>query len=264
MRFKDGACTWEDIIDNDRSIHRNNFLIQRHALQILQPIDQSGNLQCWNDTLGGAIYPRLDYSKGFPNWWHLAHTSIKVPSEHVQDGKRYDAEVSLEHFYEVENYKNQVRRLEYIFGGLPNEPIFSHLTQFILPVRLEMSLSSFRHTTIRTHGSTLINSFASGEKLKRRQEVTVVWTVSLPIIQDAPTTTEATLLLHFCLNQRMHPALNLLLVLQERMLQERMLQLRLLQLRLLQLRLLQLRLLQLRLLQLRLLQLRLLQLRLLL
>lgn len=108
MRYQSGACNWEDIIDNDDAMHRNGFQIERHALQILTPVDDDGDLQCFNETLG-ARYPRLDYSKGFPNWWHLAHTEISVPSEHTQEGKRYDAEVTLAHFYEMEHYRNQVR-----------------------------------------------------------------------------------------------------------------------------------------------------------
>jgi hypothetical protein len=116
MKFQDGACTWDDLVDNDDSIHRNNFLIRRHGLQILQPVDNNGNLECFKESLGGARYPRLDYSKGFPNWWHLAHTEISVPSEHTQEGKRYDAEVTLAHFYENDEIaKNQVSR----FGGSP-------------------------------------------------------------------------------------------------------------------------------------------------
>lgn len=109
MKYRDGACKWEDLVDNDHSIHRNNFLIERHSLQILQPVDENGELKCWNNTLGGRVYPKLDYSKGFPDWWHLHHTEISVPSEHTQENVRYDAEVTLAHFYEVEHYKNQVR-----------------------------------------------------------------------------------------------------------------------------------------------------------
>ena len=111
MKYQDGACTWDNLVDNSESIHRNNFLIRRHALQILQPVDDRGVLRCRNDTTGLRKYPRLDYSKGFPNWWHLAHTEISVPSAHTQEGKRYDAEVTLAHFYELEEPKNQVRNI---------------------------------------------------------------------------------------------------------------------------------------------------------
>jgi len=111
MKYRDGACAWNDLVDNDDSMHRNNFLIDRHALQILQPVDDDGVLQCFNETLGGRIYPKLDYSKGFPDWWNLHHTEISVPSEHTQEGVRYDAEVTLAHFYEIEHYKNQLGKV---------------------------------------------------------------------------------------------------------------------------------------------------------
>jgi hypothetical protein len=109
MKYQEGACTWEDLVDNDESIHRNNFLIRRHALQILTPVDEDGELKCFNASLDGRRYPRIDYSKGFPNFFHLAHTEISVPSQHTQEGKRYDGEVSLAHFYEADfPQKNQV------------------------------------------------------------------------------------------------------------------------------------------------------------
>lgn len=109
MKFFDGSCTWDDLVDNENALHRNNFLIRRHALQILQPVDENGDLQCFNKSVYGEGYPRLDYSKGFPNWWFLAHTEISVPSQHTQEGKRYDAEVSMAHFYETDLPKNEVR-----------------------------------------------------------------------------------------------------------------------------------------------------------
>ena len=87
MAYEDGACKWNDIVDNPNSELRNNFLIRRHSLQILMPISEDGVLQC-DDRNKGRMFPRLDYSKGFPNWWHLSHTEITVPSEHTQEGKR--------------------------------------------------------------------------------------------------------------------------------------------------------------------------------
>lgn len=47
----------------------------------------------------GPRFGRLDYSKGFSKWWYLSHIDLKVPSEHYQDGKRYDAEIQIQHFY---------------------------------------------------------------------------------------------------------------------------------------------------------------------
>lgn len=40
-----------------------------------------------------------DYSKGFSDYWFLSHVDIKVPSEHIQNGMRFDAEVQMKHFY---------------------------------------------------------------------------------------------------------------------------------------------------------------------
>ena len=64
----------------------------------MQPLTKDGQLACENEN--GNRYPRADYSKGFPDWFHLAHTEITVPSVHTQEGKRYDAEIHLNHFYE--------------------------------------------------------------------------------------------------------------------------------------------------------------------
>ena len=108
MKYFEGACTWDDLVDNGGSIHRNNFLIRRHALQILQPVDEDGVLQC-DDPINGTTYPKLDVSKGFPNWFYMAHTEISVPSQHTQEGKRYDAEVSLAHFYAEDFPTREVR-----------------------------------------------------------------------------------------------------------------------------------------------------------
>jgi Eukaryotic-type carbonic anhydrase len=100
MAYEDGSCQWHDIVKNGFSEHENNFKINRHNLQILQPIDDDGNLRCGSTE--GSQFPRIDYSKGFPDWWHLSHTEVTVPSEHTQEGKQYDAEVQLEHFYSVD------------------------------------------------------------------------------------------------------------------------------------------------------------------
>lgn len=34
-------------------------------------------------------------------WWHLSHIDVHVPSEHTQEGKRYDGELQMYHFYSV-------------------------------------------------------------------------------------------------------------------------------------------------------------------
>jgi hypothetical protein len=88
-------------VKNRYAEYSNNFKIERHSLQILQPIDENEKLRCDSDS--GRLFPRLDYSKGFSDWWFLSHTELTVPSEHTQEGKRYDAEVHLAHFYSVKH-----------------------------------------------------------------------------------------------------------------------------------------------------------------
>mmetsp|Transcript_16507 Transcript_16507/g.23283 ORF Transcript_16507/g.23283 Transcript_16507/m.23283 type:complete len:532 (+) Transcript_16507:109-1704(+) len=96
MAFYDGSCTWEDIVDNKRgATHRNNFFIRRDSLQVMMPLDDDGNLKCRD-----ATWPKLDYSKGFPDWWYLDHLEMKVPGEWTQEGKRYDAQITMSQWYE--------------------------------------------------------------------------------------------------------------------------------------------------------------------
>jgi hypothetical protein len=44
--------------------------------------------------------PNIEFSMGFPRPWLLEITDISVPSQHLINGKRYDAEVVLSHTYE--------------------------------------------------------------------------------------------------------------------------------------------------------------------
>jgi hypothetical protein len=53
--------------------------------------------------------PWIDFSMGFPFPWLLKFTDITVPSQHTQDGKRYDAEVVMTHVYSMDNLKKMVR-----------------------------------------------------------------------------------------------------------------------------------------------------------
>jgi hypothetical protein len=101
MRYEDGTCVWSDYLDQ--------FRIERHALEVSTPTLSDGDIDCVNATTNIRAFPRLDYSKGFPDWWWYDHTSISLPSSHTQEGKQYDAEVILAHFYEIEHPKNQVR-----------------------------------------------------------------------------------------------------------------------------------------------------------
>lgn len=127
MAYKDDTCSWDDMKDQ--------FQILRHALRLKIPIMDNGEIDCFVMSGGQPKrrFPRLDYSKGFPDWWwldsidisvsttthcKLTHeivtkanttTIFQVPSQHMQEGKRYAAEVTLEHFYEIPHVKNQVR-----------------------------------------------------------------------------------------------------------------------------------------------------------
>lgn len=102
MMYRDDTCSWSDMKDQ--------FAIERHALRLSVPIRPNGDIDCERESDGFRQFPRLDYSKGFPDWWWLDHTEITVPSSHTQEGKQYAAEVILAHFYEIAHEKNQVGR----------------------------------------------------------------------------------------------------------------------------------------------------------
>jgi len=99
MQYRDDTCDWEDMTDQ--------FEIARHSLKLNMPILPNGEYGC-QDEDGRRQFPRLDYSKGFPDWWWMNHMEITVPSSHTQEGKQYAAEVILAHFYQIEHVKNQV------------------------------------------------------------------------------------------------------------------------------------------------------------
>jgi len=109
----------------------NAFSIERHALKITQPLEETTEdevdleglgyrLKCpRNDPLLDGtnttrLFGRMDFSKGFPQWWFLSHIDFKVPSEHTQEGKRYSAEVQMAHFYS--------KPVGYATTETPNEP----------------------------------------------------------------------------------------------------------------------------------------------
>ena len=99
MQFRDDSCTWEDM--------KGNFEINRHALQLYIPVRDDGKIDCWQEGYGRR-FPRLDYSKGFPDWWWLQRIDIQMPSQHWQEGHQYAAEVTLAHFYQIGHPKNEV------------------------------------------------------------------------------------------------------------------------------------------------------------
>ena len=98
MQYESGTCTWDHLVE------ANAFTVERHTLRIAQPIEKDGNKYILNClTQGrGRLFSRLDMSGGFSSWWWLNHIEIKVPSEHTQEGRRYDGEVHLGHIYSRE------------------------------------------------------------------------------------------------------------------------------------------------------------------
>jgi len=95
MQYESGTCTWEHFKA------ANAATVERHALRISQPLEKyQGDWRVNCLTQGrGRLFSRLDMSGGFSQWWRLNHVEIHTPSEHLQEGRRYDAEVQLGHFY---------------------------------------------------------------------------------------------------------------------------------------------------------------------
>jgi Eukaryotic-type carbonic anhydrase len=108
MQYHDSSCTFDQLQE------KNSFRIERHALKVVQPIvlNATGSyvLDCQEK---GKSWGRIDFSRGFQAWWYLSHVNIKVPSEHLQEGKRYDGEIQMYHFYsksgEEAGVDNEVR-----------------------------------------------------------------------------------------------------------------------------------------------------------
>jgi hypothetical protein len=108
MKYEDSTCTWEQLVKTQA------FTIERHALKMTQPLEitpEVTRLDCpAND---GRRFGRIDFSRGFHDWWFLSHIDFKLPSEHTQEGKRYSAEVQMAHFYSLgasdAGIDNQVR-----------------------------------------------------------------------------------------------------------------------------------------------------------
>ena len=78
MNYVEGNCRYAGF----------HFEILPHVLRAYQP------RHC-------GVTPNIDFSMGFPRPWLLEFTDISVPSQHVMNGKRYDAEVVLSHTYSV-------------------------------------------------------------------------------------------------------------------------------------------------------------------
>jgi carbonic anhydrase len=131
IKYEDSFCTFDQLRERDA------FTIERHALRTAYPIyitenaaearngdiddgwvvstENTVHLDCPIEGRGPR-FPRMDYSKGFSDWFYLSHVDIHVPSEHTQNGIRFDAEVQMQHFYTLPvgilNEKNQANENE--------------------------------------------------------------------------------------------------------------------------------------------------------
>ncbi|KAG7372545.1 Eukaryotic-type carbonic anhydrase [Nitzschia inconspicua] len=137
MKYEDSFCTFDQLEDAEA------FTIERHALRISQPIETYDNIE--DDTDGvpdgvrlmcripgrGSRFGRIDFSKGFSDWWHLSHTDIRVPSEHTQEGRRYDAEIQLAHFYSIPWWNEMATVSIFLDGSSPNNPVYRYLDKVI-------------------------------------------------------------------------------------------------------------------------------------
>ena len=100
MKYYDSTCSFDQLVEYDA------FTVQRHALQIRQPMEEYEpnmyQVACAQGQSQTKRWGRIDFSRGYPNWWFLSHIDFHVPSEHTQEGKRFDAEMQMYHFYSVD------------------------------------------------------------------------------------------------------------------------------------------------------------------
>jgi hypothetical protein len=136
MKYEDSFCTLDQLEDAEA------FTIERHALRISQPIETYDNIT--EDTDGvadgvrllcripgrGSRFGRIDYSKGFADWWYLSHIDVRVPSEHTQEGRRYDAEIQLAHFYSIP-WWNEMGTVSVFMQAYDDAPIYRYLDKVI-------------------------------------------------------------------------------------------------------------------------------------
>jgi len=136
MKYEDSFCSMEELVEQDQ------FTIERHGLRIGQPITVYKDMV--NDTDGvadgvklecrvkgrGSKFGRIDFSKGFSDWWYLSHTDLHVPSEHTQEGKRYDAEIQMYHFYSID-YDNEMAAISVFMNAYDDAPPYRYLDKVI-------------------------------------------------------------------------------------------------------------------------------------
>ena len=111
MQYIDSSCTFEHLQQH------NAFTIERYGLKIKQPLQQLDDGTYINGCTVpgvGSRWGKIDFSRGFTQWWLLSHIDFHVPSEHTQNGHRYSAELEMYHFYSIDTdgtefQTNQVR-----------------------------------------------------------------------------------------------------------------------------------------------------------
>lgn len=114
MHSSKGTCSYDGV----------KWSLERHGLRVTQPLDENGQNTC--DTPAS-----IDFSMGFPNRWNLVHTDIKVPSEHMQDGKRYAAEVQLAHIYSKKKHDRLIANVAIFLEAGNETDSYNHLKRYI-------------------------------------------------------------------------------------------------------------------------------------
>lgn len=117
MRYWAGECKFGDL----------KFEILPHVLRAYQP-----DVPCKGDDP-----PQIDFSKGFPRPWELKFTDVSVPSQHVIDGKSYDAEVVLSHTYSVNKYDRLIGNVSIMLEKGGPEDRYDFLDLYIRKWRRE-------------------------------------------------------------------------------------------------------------------------------
>ena len=119
-------------------IAADSFQIERHALRINMPItvaDDDTVTQNCQVPGKGSRFGRIDFSKGFSQWWYLSHVDLHATSEHTQEGKRYDAELQMHHFYsttaEVAGVANEVATVTMMMEAYDNAPPYRYLDKIL-------------------------------------------------------------------------------------------------------------------------------------
>lgn len=123
MAFLRGSC----------GFGRMKMTMERHGLRAYQPMNPDGSVDC-------AEPANIDFSMGFPEPWHLVYTDFKVPSEHMMDGKRYDAEIVLAHIYSVDKPNKHIGKVAVMLEAGDESDFYDFLDLYIRRFRKERRL----------------------------------------------------------------------------------------------------------------------------